>query len=187
MIDFEQLKIENQTLNEKIEERNEELTKLKRKKTTTVQILTHVREKLKFVEHENNIMSNELINIDTQILTTRNSVTMLKLTRDDIRNENKDLKAKQSFATNDILLADFNTRKIKNEQLQASIDELKERYKILTKQINQSKTASLSKHIFGTNNNNFNNNSGGGNVMNNSNNNNQTNVSFLNNNQKLSS
>lgn len=39
MIDFEQLKIENQTLNEKIEERNEELAKLKRKKTITVQVL----------------------------------------------------------------------------------------------------------------------------------------------------
>jgi hypothetical protein len=39
MIDFEQLKIENQTLNEKIEERNEELAKLKRKKTVTVQVL----------------------------------------------------------------------------------------------------------------------------------------------------
>ena len=38
MIDFEQLKIENQTLNEKIEERNEELAKLKRKKTSTVQV-----------------------------------------------------------------------------------------------------------------------------------------------------
>ena len=38
MIDFEQLKIENQTLHEKIEERNEELAKLKRKKTVTVQV-----------------------------------------------------------------------------------------------------------------------------------------------------
>ena len=41
MIDFEQLKIENQTLNEKIEERNEDLSKLKRKKTTTVQGLSY--------------------------------------------------------------------------------------------------------------------------------------------------
>ncbi len=46
LIDFEQLKIENQSLNEKIEERNEELLKLRKKTTTTVQILTHVREKL---------------------------------------------------------------------------------------------------------------------------------------------
>lgn len=40
LIDFEQLKIENQTLNEKIEERNEELLKLRKKTTTTVQVLT---------------------------------------------------------------------------------------------------------------------------------------------------
>ena len=50
LIDFEQLKIENQTLNEKIEERNEDLHKLKKKTTTMVQILTHTREKLVFVE-----------------------------------------------------------------------------------------------------------------------------------------
>jgi hypothetical protein len=35
-----------QSLNEKIEERNEELLKLRKKITTTVQILTHIREKL---------------------------------------------------------------------------------------------------------------------------------------------
>ena len=53
MIDFEQLKIENQTYNEKIEERNEELMKLKKKINNTVQILTHVKEKLQFVLAEN--------------------------------------------------------------------------------------------------------------------------------------
>ena len=46
LIDFEQLKIENQTLNEKIEERNEELHKLRSKITQTVVILSHTREKL---------------------------------------------------------------------------------------------------------------------------------------------
>ena len=38
LIDFEQLKIENQTYNEKIEERNEELLKLRKKITETVQV-----------------------------------------------------------------------------------------------------------------------------------------------------
>ena len=38
LIDFEQLKIENQSLNEKIEERNEELVKLRKKMTATVQV-----------------------------------------------------------------------------------------------------------------------------------------------------
>ena len=38
LIDFEQLRIENQSLTEKIEERNEELLKLKKKTTTTLQV-----------------------------------------------------------------------------------------------------------------------------------------------------
>lgn len=38
LIDFEQLKIENQSLNEKIEERNEDLAKLRKKTATTVQV-----------------------------------------------------------------------------------------------------------------------------------------------------
>lgn len=50
LIDFEQLKIENQTLNEKIEERNDELHKLRKKTTTTVQVLTHIKEKLQAVQ-----------------------------------------------------------------------------------------------------------------------------------------
>ena len=49
MIDFEQLKIENQTLHEKIEERNEELAKLKRKKTVTVQVRKQANFRLFFV------------------------------------------------------------------------------------------------------------------------------------------
>jgi hypothetical protein len=66
MIDFEQLKIENQTLNEKIEERTEELGKLKRKKTLTVQILTHVREKLRFIEKANSEVQLQLSELEVQ-------------------------------------------------------------------------------------------------------------------------
>ena len=50
MIDFEQLKINNVDLNEKIEERNEEILKLRKKVTSTVQVLAHLKEKLQFVQ-----------------------------------------------------------------------------------------------------------------------------------------
>lgn len=46
LIDFEQLKIENQTLNEKIEDRNEDLHRFRQKIITTVIIISHYREKL---------------------------------------------------------------------------------------------------------------------------------------------
>jgi hypothetical protein len=67
MIDFEQLKIENQTYNEKIEERNEELMKLKKKINNTVQILTHVKEKLQFVLAENEKEKSNLNTYDENV------------------------------------------------------------------------------------------------------------------------
>ena len=59
LIDFEQLKIENQSLNEKIEDRNEDLHKLKKKHTTTVQIIKHTQEKLEHLRAENSKLDSE--------------------------------------------------------------------------------------------------------------------------------
>lgn len=46
LIDFEKLKIENQSLNEKIEQRNEDIFKLKKKSNLNVIMLAHLEEKL---------------------------------------------------------------------------------------------------------------------------------------------
>lgn len=110
MMDFEQLKIENQTLNEKIEERNEELAKLKRKKTFTVQVLTHIREKLRYYSKSNEITAKELSNVDTEILSLRSVVNESKHIRDETRLDNKELKLKQGFATSAMLVQDFEKR-----------------------------------------------------------------------------
>ncbi|KAL3877763.1 hypothetical protein ACJMK2_035425 [Sinanodonta woodiana] len=67
LIDFEQLKIENQTYNEKIEERNEELLKLRKKITSTVQVLTHLKEKLQYVQRENQIQKERLREVEAEV------------------------------------------------------------------------------------------------------------------------
>jgi len=137
MIDFEQLKIENQTLNEKIEERNEELAKLKRKKTLNVQILTHVREKLRFLEQANQVVKADLTELESNLVENRNSVTIAKLNRDSIRSENKELKAKQGFASSDLLLVDYEKRSIKVDEMRAKVSELKDRYQLLMNLVNK--------------------------------------------------
>merc|ERR1712188_213253 len=71
LIDFEQLKIENQTLNEKIEERNEELLKLRKKTTQTVQVLTHLKEKLQFVRKESMQLSKTLEQLELELSQQR--------------------------------------------------------------------------------------------------------------------
>lgn len=135
MIDFEQLKIENQTLNEKIEERNEELSKLKRKKTTTVQVLTHVREKLRFIDKSNIVKSEELRKFEEEILGLRGSLTGDKHDRDFIRTDNKELKRQQGFAASDLLIVDFETRKEGLNDIKSKINEYQDRYQILLRQV----------------------------------------------------
>merc|ERR1712196_486705 len=71
LIDFEQLKIENQTLNEKIEERNEELHRLRKKNTANVQVLTHIKEKLQFIENRNGDFRRQLSDLDRALSVER--------------------------------------------------------------------------------------------------------------------
>ncbi len=56
LIDFEQLKIENQSLAEKIEERNDELARLRAKTSQVMQILAHIKEKLHAVAKDNQVL-----------------------------------------------------------------------------------------------------------------------------------
>ena len=78
IIDFEQLKIENNTLKEKIEDRNEEIHKLKKKINYTVQILAHLQEKSKFVSSENEIKKAENENLKKEIIEMKRRLTEKK-------------------------------------------------------------------------------------------------------------
>jgi hypothetical protein len=132
LIDFEQLKIENQTLNEKIEERNDELHKLRKKTTTTVQVLTHIKEKLKFVMEENKVLEKELSELDVNVTELRDKLTRSKKARDQLRAENATLKQKQGFIGSDMLVGDFEGRKVVLSKLQEEVDELKSKHARLT-------------------------------------------------------
>ena len=146
MIDFEQLKIENQTLNEKIEERNEELAKLKRKKTITVLVLTHIREKLRFVERQSEDLRKELEDIDDNLGSQRSFLNTYKHEKDAVRGDNMELKRRQGFSSNEMLTEDFEKRKVAMDTVKASIRELQERHFLLTKQVTRN-TAKLNSSL----------------------------------------
>ena len=92
LIDFEQLKIENQTLNEKIEERNEDLHKLKKKETNTVQVLTHTKEKLEFIIAENAEFIKQGQEKEQELERLRKELNTTKSERDNLRVRNQGLK-----------------------------------------------------------------------------------------------
>ncbi|CAL8091383.1 unnamed protein product [Calicophoron daubneyi] len=107
LIDFEQLKIENQTYNEKIEERNEELTKLKRKIACTVQIMTHVKEKLQAVQFDNAKQRQRLGIADAELTFNRDQLTRLKQARDRLRAENSKLRRSCGLLGKSALLLNY--------------------------------------------------------------------------------
>jgi len=151
LIDFEQLKIENQTLNEKIEERNDELHKLRKKTTTTVQVLTHIKEKLQCIKEENGESQKELLHVSMEVQNLRDQLTRTKHARDEARNENTILKQKQGFIGSDLLVSDFENRKGDLEVLRAKVEQLKTRWRSLyslserASSIEKSRSMSLAK------------------------------------------
>ncbi|XP_033630859.1 coiled-coil domain-containing protein 96-like [Asterias rubens] len=132
LIDFEQLKIENQTYNEKIEERNEELLKLRKKITSTVQVLTHVKEKLQFVQAENQVQKGKLKEVESLVAQKRDVLSRTKKARDSLRIDNQKLRQKSGLLGNTPLLRDFEDRKDEGDQLRGKLESLKRQHAELT-------------------------------------------------------
>lgn len=135
LADFEQLKIENSTLNEKIEDRNEELHKLRKKTTTTVQVLTHVKEKLQFVASEANRLKQELSGVEEEVTQQRDLLAKRKHKREEIRQDIDQKRSQQSFAHSDLLAKDFEYRKQKIDEYSSRLDNLKERHKHISQKV----------------------------------------------------
>ena len=92
LIDFEQLKIENNTLTEKIEDRNEEIHKLKSKINNNVQILAHLQEKYAFVNKEYKSKKSEEDKHKEKLISKKDQLTKSKL--DNEKNTLKKLQSK---------------------------------------------------------------------------------------------
>ncbi|KAM7167740.1 cilia- and flagella-associated protein 184 [Macrochelys suwanniensis] len=125
LIDFEQLKIENQTYNEKIEERNEELLKLRKKITNTVQVLTQLKEKLQFVEAQNQAQRAQLMETEALVTQKREILTKTKQARDSLRVDNLKLRQKCGLLGSEALLRDFENKVDAAEVLSQRLEMLK--------------------------------------------------------------
>ncbi|CAM5150523.1 unnamed protein product [Natator depressus] len=132
LIDYEQLKIENQTYNEKIEERNEELLKLRKKITNTVQVLSQLKEKLQFVEAQNQDQRAQLMEIEALVAQKREILTRTKQARDSLRVQNLKLRQKCGLLGSEILLRDFENKVDAAEVLSQQLEMLKRHHAGLT-------------------------------------------------------
>ncbi|XP_072890257.1 cilia- and flagella-associated protein 184 isoform X1 [Hemitrygon akajei] len=132
LIDYEQLKIENQSYSEKIEERIEEVTKLKKKIAATIEVLTHTKEKLEYVEKENEKRKTELREVEATVAQKREILTKTKQARDRVRTANVKLKEECGLLCNKLLLRDLEDNVDASERLRHKLEELKRRHTDLT-------------------------------------------------------
>merc|ERR1712039_965465 len=123
VIDFEQLKIE---------ERNEELHKLRKKTVTTVQIITHMREKVQFVQQDYQSLKAELSQLDQDLAAQRDLVAKTKHERDEHRADSGKLRQQTSIMNSEHLTRDFESRAEQIKQLKDEISQLKRRHSQMT-------------------------------------------------------
>ena len=145
LIDFEQLKIENQTLNEKIEERNEELHKLRKKITNTVVILSHTREKLKYVDKQNMSHNEKLEILHHQLNSEKTALSNMKKEREGLQKENQKLKQQTGIVNKKSLKTDYDNREEEIRSLSERIIGLEEYHSRLTKIIERANQVQMAK------------------------------------------
>ncbi|KAL0244629.1 hypothetical protein GEMRC1_008711 [Eukaryota sp. GEM-RC1] len=128
LIDFEQLRLENHSVSDKIEERNEELTSLKRKVNSTIQMTSHIKQKLDYINVVNNSLRQNVSSYDEDLAAHRNALTNLKKAREDLRDETIKLRKETGLIGNPLLFEDFLTREDRIKELQIQVESLKSEY-----------------------------------------------------------
>ncbi|XP_016386194.1 cilia- and flagella-associated protein 184 [Sinocyclocheilus rhinocerous] len=132
LMDFEQLKTENQAFKDKLKERSEELLRLKRKVACSVQGISHVKEKLHFMQMENKVKHTQLAKTDTLVALKREVLTRTRQARDGLRADNLKLQQRCGLLGNTTLLQDFEEKVDTSECLQQRLEMLKRRHAELT-------------------------------------------------------
>lgn len=102
--------------------------KLKKKINNTVQILSHVKEKLQFVVSENDTEKQRLSVYDDQVKKNRDVLNKIKQSKDSLRMDNSRLKQNSGLLGNAVLLRDFEDCVDKNENFEVQIEQLKRRH-----------------------------------------------------------
>ncbi|NXN95726.1 CCD96 protein, partial [Rhinopomastus cyanomelas] len=124
-MDFEYLKKENQNKSKKIDDLSAEILKLKKKVSNIVLILSQFKEKLQFVEAENEARKAELMGTVNILSQKRDILTKTKQARDRLRTNNLKLQQKCGLLGNEILLQDFEETVDTIENLSGRLETLK--------------------------------------------------------------
>jgi len=76
-----------------------------------VQVLTHLKKKLQFVQAENQVLKHDLADLEIELTNKRDSLTQIKHERDSLRAENVSRRQQRGLVSSEELLLDFEKRR----------------------------------------------------------------------------
>ncbi|KAJ8916720.1 hypothetical protein NQ315_013924 [Exocentrus adspersus] len=135
LMDYEQLKVENRSYMDKMEEKDEELSRLRNKCQKTIQILAHMREKSAALESDICDLSDDLNCLNLNSIGVRGELNRLKQQRDTYRNMTNKLRDESGLLTQSELLRDMEVSMAELKTLTEELELLKEEHKIKAQQI----------------------------------------------------
>ncbi|XP_051984923.1 coiled-coil domain-containing protein 96-like [Xyrauchen texanus] len=133
LVDFEQLKTENQTFKAKYKEHREELLRLKKVTTSCLDSLSHLKMKLHFVQMENEAKHTQLAEAETFVAHKHDMLTHTRQARDSLRTDNLMLQQRCGLLGNTRLLQDFEEKVDTSEFLQQRLEILRGHAELLLK------------------------------------------------------
>nr|CAH7741378.1 unnamed protein product [Callosobruchus chinensis] len=135
LMDYEQLKVENRSFADKIEERDEELTRLRFKCQNTIQILAHIREKSSALDCDNEDLKDDLAVAEGHQMQCRERLNDMKQQRDYYRNQTMKLKDESGLLLQPDLLRDMEDSIGELDRAKRFLENLQNQSKTITKQI----------------------------------------------------
>ncbi|XP_072348583.1 cilia- and flagella-associated protein 184 isoform X2 [Scyliorhinus torazame] len=109
-----------------------EVTKMRKKVAVTIGVMTHIKEKLEYVEAENVEKKTQLMDLEAVVAQKREILTKTKQARDRVRTANFKLKEKCGLLCNKVLLRDFEENVDTSDRLRQRLEVLKRRHADLT-------------------------------------------------------
>ena len=76
-----------------------------------MQVLTHLKEKLQFVQAENQLLKHDLADLEVELTNKRDVLTQIKHDRDTLRAENASRRQQRGLVSSEDLLLDFEKRR----------------------------------------------------------------------------
>ncbi|CAM6084631.1 unnamed protein product [Calypogeia fissa] len=143
LVDFEQLKMETESLAEKTGAKNEEIAVLRKKRTITVHSLSHVREKLQHVEKDTKVANEKLELVERKLHHGRIELCNLKARCEQILRKKGNMQKSMVNITDPLLLDDLENLKEDAEATEETLKELRSHYKGLNEESKKSSIVNL--------------------------------------------